>query len=143
MPARDAHAQDAGPDREAQGWLQLNRLTVDGGGQRMAGVDVADRRRPLPPRPGGPVARRRAGDRDSELAVVDQRARAGGDRAAESIAVVGDEDRRARAVLLTVRLGPPQLEPGPFGAERVRDGVEDGAELRVAVPGALDGVGVE
>ena len=79
------------------------------------GVDLEGRRRPLAPRalqraaalaaPGG-----RADDGDPEQAVVDPRARARADRAAEPVAVVGDQHRGTRAVLVPARPGPAQVE---------------------------------
>ena len=95
----------------------------------------------------GRVRRRRAGrgsrDRDPEQPVVDPRARAGADRAAEPVAVVRDQDRGSRAVLVPAGPRPAQIEPGRVGSEHLGHGVEQGPQLRVAVALALDRVGVE
>ena len=50
MLARDTHAQDAGPDAEAQRRVEHERLAVDAGGDGPIGVDLEGRRRPLAPR---------------------------------------------------------------------------------------------
>ena len=139
MLARDAHAQDAGPDAKAQRRVEHQRLAVDAGGDRPVGVDLERRRRPRAQRalrrsaalaaPGG------FGDGgDPEQAVVDPRARARADRAAEPVAVVGDQHHGAGVVRLPARAGPAQVELlAAVGAEHVRHGVEQRAELGVAV----------
>ena len=117
MRAGDAHAQDAGPDAEDQRGVEDERLAVDPGRDRLVGLDLEGRRRPLAPRAlhtaalaGGP-----ADDRDAQQAVVDPRARPRADRAAEPVLVVGDEHRRAPAVF--VPAGPFQRMsmPVPVG----------------------------
>src|SRR3954451_19639308 len=105
MPARDAHAQDAGADVEAQGWIQHGRLAVDPGRNGMGGVDLERRRRPLPPwalRQAAVLAaaRGRSGAGDPEAPAVDARPRARADRAPQPVAVVRDEDGRTRGVLV-------------------------------------------
>ena len=148
MLARDPHAQDSGPDAEAQRRVEHERLAVDAGGDGPVGVDLEARRRPLAPRPlQRPAAlaapRGLADDRDPEQAVVDPRPRARADGAAEPVAVVGDEHHRARVVRVPARAGPAQVELAAVGAEHVGHGVEQRAQLRVAVALALDGLGVE
>jgi hypothetical protein len=46
-------------------------------------------------------------------------------------------------VLVAARPGPSQVESRALRAEHVGDGVEDGAQLRVAIAAALHRVGVE
>ena len=91
--------------RKRSGGSQLHRLAVDAGGHGVVGVDLERGRGPLAPRPlrqapAAAAADRAARDGDPEQPVVDARAGAGADRAAEPVAVVGDEDRGSRVVLV-------------------------------------------
>ena len=61
----------------------------------------------------------------------------------EPVAVVRDQDHGARVVLVSVRARPAQVEPRPGRPEGVGHRVEQRAELRVAVAGALDRLGVD
>jgi hypothetical protein len=113
----------------------------------MLGFDLEGRCRPFPPRSLRTVSvaspGRGAQHRNAQQSVVDSRARTGTDRAAQSVAVVGDQDRGARSVLVATGSRPAQIESCPLGSEHLWHGVEDGSQFRVAVAGALDGVGVE
>jgi hypothetical protein len=148
MLACDLHAPDAGPDAEAQGRLQLRCFAVDAGGHGMLGFDLESRCRPFPPRSlRQPAARAATGwgshDSDPEEPVVDPRAGAGADRAAQSVAVVRDQDRGSHVVLVPTRTHPSQVQPGPLGPEHVGHRVEQRPQLRVAVARVLHRVGVE
>ena len=68
---------------------------------------------------------------------------AGAHRAAEPVAVVGDQHRETTVVLRLAGAAPPQVQVLPVGAGDVGDGVEDGSQLGVAVAGVLDRLGVE
>ncbi len=95
-------------------------------------------------RPAALAALRGLGDdRDPEQAVVDPRPRARADCAAEPVAVVGDEHHRTGVVHVPARAGPAQVELAAAGAEHVRHGVEQRAQLRVAIALSLDGLGIE
>ena len=83
------------------------------------------------------------GDRDPEQAVVDPRPGARADRLAEPVAVVRDQDRRARGVLVAAGAGPAQVEPLALGAEHVGQRVEDRLQLGLAIALALDRLRVE
>ena len=95
VPARDAHAQDAVANAEAQRRVQQRRLAVDARRHRAVGVDLERRRRPLAPRPPRPLAaavRRRAHAATPSTPSSMPRARARADRAPEAVAVVRDQD---------------------------------------------------
>ena len=148
MLTGDPHAQDAGPDPEPQRRLEHQRLAVDAGGDRAVGVDLELGRRPLAPRPLRAAAAlaapgRRADDGDPEQPVVDARPRARADRAAEPVAVVGDQDRGARGC--SCPPGPVQRRssPLPSGPSDLGQRVEDRPQLRLAVAVALDRLGVD
>ena len=138
MRPGDPHAQDSGSDGEAKWGLQYQRLAVDAGSDWAVGADLELRGRPLPSRPlrqvSAPAAPvRGAGDRDAEQAVVDPRPGARTDRPAESVPVVGDQDRRAGGVLASSGPGPLQVEPGAFGPEHVGQCVKDRPDLGLAI----------
>ena len=64
-------------------------------------------------------------------------------RAAEPVAVVGDQHRSPAVVFVPARPTPAHVEFAAARAEHVRHGVEQGADLGVAVAGALDRLGVK
>ena len=86
---------------------------------------------------------RRAGDGDAEHAVVDPGARARANRTAQPVTVVGDEDRCARLVLVAARPGPAEVERLRARPEDVGRGVEERAQLGLAVAGSLHGLRVQ
>ena len=75
--------------------------------------------------------------------VVDPRSRPRADGTAEPVAVVGDEHGRRGMVRLPARTGPAHVELASVGPEHVGHGVEQCAQLCVAVALALDRLGVE
>ena len=79
---------------------------------------------------------------DPEHARVQTGACAGGDRAAEPVRVVGDKHDRGGFVLAVVGTGKAQVERVSVRAEYRRHRLSDGSQLRVAVPLALDRLGV-
>ncbi len=138
MLASDACAQHPWPDAKAQRWIQHQRFAVDAGRDRVVGVDFERRCGPLTPgsvhQPTACCAPPRCSHhRDPEQTVVDPRPRTRADSTAEAVAVVGDEYRRARMVRIPARVGPAQVELTAVRAEHVRHGVEQRAELRVAI----------
>ena len=144
----DPHPQNAGPDPKAKRRLQHGGLAVDPGGDRPVGPDLEFGGRPLAPRPLEPPATlaipgRGTGDGDAEQPVVDARPRARSDRAPEPVAVVGDKDRGPRRMLMTARARPAKIESLALGPEGVGQGVEERAQLRLAVALALDRLRVD
>ena len=127
----------AGWMRKRSGGVEHQGLAIDARRHRAVRVDL-ERRAPSTLATGARRAavrraRRRADDGDAEQAVVDPRARARADRAAEPVAVVGDQHRGARAVLVAARARPAQVGASPSGPEHVGHGVQQRAQLRVAV----------
>ena len=148
MLAGNAHTKDPRPDTELQRRIEHQCLAVDAGGHGAVGVDLERRCRPFAPRalqhPAALAAPRgRADDGDAEQGVVDPRSRARTDRSTQPVAIVRDEYRPPGMVRLPARAGPAQVVVAAVRAEHVRHGVEQGAQLRVAVALALDGFGVE
>ena len=82
-------------------------------------------------------------DNDPEQAVVDARAGARADRVAEPVLVVRDHHYSAGVMFVSARPGPAHIDVAAAGADHVRHGVQQGADLGVAVAGALDRLGVE
>ena len=80
---------------------------------------------------------------DTEPAGIDPWAGPGPDDVAEPISVVGHEDRRRRRVHRPVGSDPPQIELGARRAEDRGHGVEQRADLGVAVALALHRLGVQ
>ena len=62
---------------------------------------------------------------------------------AEPVLVVGDHHHSAGVMFVSARPGPAQIDVAAAGADHVRHGVQQGADLGVAVAGALDRLGVE
>ena len=147
MGRRDPHPQRARADPEAQGRLERHRLAVDSGRNRPVRIDLEFRGGPLAP---GLAAARSgrgrwaAGHGDPERPCVDPGARAGADRAAEPVAVVGDQKGALPDALpLALWPGPGQVQPLAVRAEGVGHRVQDRPDLRVAVLVALHRLGVE
>ena len=63
-------------------------------------------------------------------------------RSPEPVGVVGDQDHGRRVVAAPVRAREAQAEAIAAARERLRRGVQDRADLRLAIPLALDGLGV-
>ena len=148
MCLRDADSEGPRPDPEMKGCDELHRFAVDAGRDRMIGIDLELGRGPLAPRSlRQPAAAAPAGrgtdDGDAEKTVVDSRTGSRADRPAEPIAVVGDEDRRTRLVLVTAGPAPAQIEADPRRPEHLGHGVDQRPELRLAVSLALNGFGIE
>jgi uncharacterized membrane protein YbhN (UPF0104 family) len=143
----DPHAQDPGPDPEAQRWIQRHRLPVDARLHRPVGAHLELRRRPLAPGTLGeaarPVCAGRRCDRDAELPVIDPWAGSRSDGPAEPVAVVRDQNRGSGVVLVAPGTAPDEIVAGPVRAQHVRDRVEQGPEFRLSIAGPLDGLRVE
>lgn len=147
MLAGDVYPEDSGPNAKVQGRIQDERLAVDAGGHGLVRIDLEGR--------GGPCAQRalrtavlaapggRTNHNDPEQAIVDARACAGADRVAEPVLVVGDQHHSAGVMFVSARPGPAHIDVAAAGAHHVRHGVQHGADLGVAVAGALDRLGVE
>jgi hypothetical protein len=146
--AGDVHPQDSGPNAKVQRRIQDERFAIDAGGDGAVRIDLESR--------GGPFAQRalrrtavlaatggRTEDNDPEQAIVDARAGAGADCVAESVLVVGDQHYSAGVMFVSPRPGPAHIDVAAAGAHHVRHGVQQGADLGVAVAGALDRLGVE
>ena len=105
MLGRHPNPKDAGAYAKPKRWLELDGLAIDAGGDGLRGVDLEARGRPLPPTVAAtPVAGGRH-HRDAEHGLVEARPGAAADGVAEAVAVVGDQDHRARLVRATVRVG--------------------------------------
>src|SRR5436190_10041516 len=140
MPAGNPDAEDARPNSEPERRIELQRLPVHPCRDRMVRLHLELRRAPLAPGSrwlAGALATvgRRAGDGDAEHAVVDPGARARANRTAQPVTVVGDEDRCARLVLVAARPGPAEVERLRARPEDVGRGVEERAQLGLAVAG--------
>ena len=148
MLAGDAHPEDSGPNAKEQRRIQDERFAVDASGDGLVGIDLEGR--------GGPCAQRalrrtavlaapggRPDHNDPEQAIVDARAGARADRVAEPILVVGDHHYSAGVMFVPARPSPAHIDVAAAGADHVRHSVQQGADLGVAVAGALDRLGVE
>ena len=129
-------------DREVNGRRKGDRLSVDPGRDGSAGLDAQRLRAPR-------SARRVRGTRwrvdhdDSQLPAVECGACPASRRALEGVGVVGDQHHRGTAVRASAVVDEAQVGRCGSGAARLLlSGLEQRAELGVAVPGLPDGVAV-